>query len=315
MNAASTFPAAEAAGLLPPGGEDIFVTSSGHAVRGHLWPAQGRSRGRVMFCPGFTEFVEKHSDATQQLHKAGYDLLMIDWPGQGLSGHLGRHSLTVHIDDFNTHLDAAEALMAMAGWSDQKMILIGHSMGGHLVLRLAQRLQSRISAMILLSPMISPPIQPLWLGRVIARIACMLGLGRQYAMGQAPRTLDRVRDFRPDNVLTRAAARYEENFLWFDDKPELRRSGASWGWGRAAYESCHKTTASRRWMAGIDQPVLALTAGSEIVVHRPSTDRMLAVLPHCEWHEFPDARHELCQETDAVRADLWRRINTFLADL
>ena len=211
-----------------------------------------------MFCPGFTEFIEKHSHAAHQLHNSGYDLLIIDWPGQGLSGHLGLDPLTVHIDDFTTHLDAAEALMSAAGWAKEKVILIGHSMGGHLALRLADLLPGRVVALILLSPMIAPPTPPLWLGRLLGRIACLFGRGPFYALGQKPRVLDRVRLFRAGNVLTRDPVRYTESFLWFDDRPDLRRSGASWAWVTAAYDSCIKTTTSHHWMRCIDLPVLAL---------------------------------------------------------
>ena len=308
-----SFPAAEAAGLLPPGGADVWASSGSHRIRGHLWKAKGTSRGRVVFCPGFTEFIEKHSHAAHQLHDAGYDLLMIDWPGQGLSGHLSPDPLTVHIDDFTTHLDAAEALMAAAGWAGEKVTLIGHSMGGHLALRLADRLPDRIVALILLSPMIAPPIPPLWLGRLLGRVACLLRRGPFHALGQKPRALDRVRLFRAGNVLTRDPVRYTESFLWFDDRPDLRRSGASWAWVTAAYDSCIKTTMSGHWMRSIDMPVLALTSGAEVVVHKASTDRMLKMLPRCDWHEFPNARHELCQESDDVRQDVWHRITQFLA--
>ncbi|MBU74404.1 MAG: hypothetical protein CMM73_01655 [Rhodospirillaceae bacterium] len=313
MRSQASFPTAEAAGLQAPGGADIWASFGTHRVRGHLWKAKGKSRGRVMFCPGFTEFIEKHSYAAHQLHDAGYDLLIIDWPGQGLSGHLGSDPLTVHIDDFTTYLDAAEALISSVGWAEKQVTLIGHSMGGHLALRLADRLQGRIVALILLSPMIAPPIPPLWLGRLLGQIACVLGRGPVYAFGQKPRLLERARLFQADNVLTRDRGRYTESFLWFDDRPDLRRSGASWAWVTAAYDSCIKTTTSHHWMRSIDLPVMALTSGAEVVVHKQSTDRMLKLLPQCERHEFQNARHELCQESEDVRLDLWRRITQFLA--
>ena len=308
MSGTFAFPTARAAGLPCLAGEDIFVIQDGNRVRGHLWPADGRPRGRVVICPGFTEFAEKHSRGADILHQAGFDLLIIDWPGQGRSGHFGQHSLTVHADDFSGHLQAAEALIDAAGWADHPLSLIGHSMGGHLALRLAHRQVCRVAALVLLSPMISLPVKPLWLGWVIARLAILFGQARRPAFGQTPRQLDQVRLHKPDNVLTRDADRYQENFLWFDDQPLLRRSGASWGWVCAGYTSCLKTTMSKRWMAAIDTPVLALTAADETVVHKASTTEMLRALPRCDHHEYAGARHELCLETEDVRSDLWSRI-------
>ena len=55
---------------------------------------------------------------------------------------------------------------------------------------------------------------------------------------------------------------YEDQFLWFDDAPELRRSGPTAGWVRAAYASCVATTLNRDWMKRLELPVLALTANA-----------------------------------------------------
>ena len=312
MSQTLAFPTARTAGLPCLGGKDMFVTHDGNRVRGHLWLADAQARGRVVICPGFTEFAEKHSRGAEILHQAGFDLLIIDWPGQGRSGHFGKHPLIVHADGFDGHLQAAEALIEAVGWADQPLSLIGHSMGGHLALRLAHRKICRVTALVLLSPMISLPVKPLWLGWLISRLAIACGQAQKPAAGQAPRQLDHVRQHKPNNVLTRDADRYEENFLWFDDEPSLRRSGASWGWVFAGYASCLGTTMSRRWMAAIDIPVLALTADDETVVHKASTSQMLRVLPQCEHHEYADAKHELCLETEVVRSNLWSRITRFL---
>ena len=80
---------------------------------------------------------------------------------------------------------------------------------------------------------------------------------------------------------------------------------------RAAYESCAATTLNDEWMCQLRVPVLALTAGDERIVHKPSTDRMLAMLPKCDHHEYRGARHELLNENDDVVRDLWKRADKF----
>ena len=160
MSRTLAFPTARTAGLHCLGSEDMFVTHDGNLVRGHLWLADAQARGRVVICPGFTEFAEKHSRGAEILHQAGFDLLIIDWPGQGRSGHFGQHPLIVHADGFDGHLQAAEALIEAVGWADQPLSLIRHSMGSHLALRLAHRKICRVTALVLLSPMISLPVKP-----------------------------------------------------------------------------------------------------------------------------------------------------------
>ena len=63
----------------------------------------------IVILPGFTEFCEKYSSHVLRLHQSGHNVLIIDWPGQGLSGHYGKDPLAVHYDDFSIYLDALDA--------------------------------------------------------------------------------------------------------------------------------------------------------------------------------------------------------------
>ena len=126
------------------GGEDIITRFRGHPLRGHFWPVQpldtategATDNGLVIICPGFTEFCEKHSGTCRALHERGFDVLVIDWPGHGRSGHFGRHPLAVHIDSFEIYLEAMDHLLTAAGLAARNdVFLFGHSMGGHLALQ------------------------------------------------------------------------------------------------------------------------------------------------------------------------------------
>jgi lysophospholipase len=297
------------------GGNDMYAETSAGCVRGHHWIARKTTGASVVICPGFTEFCEKYADVASRLTALGHDVLIIDWPGQGRSGHLGELALSVHIDDFEDHLAAADALMTAVGFAARPVVFLGHSMGGHLALRLAARHREQAIGAIILAPMIAPPVMPVWGVRLLAGAIVGAGLGRRPALGRRPTKLADERVFRETNGLTRVRKGYEDQFVWFDDAPDLRRSGPTAGWVRAAYESCAATTLNRDWLRRLDLPVLALTAGDERIVHQPSTNRMLPCLPDCEHVSFEGARHELLFETDDVQAELWRRIESFLADL
>ncbi|ADE38264.1 alpha/beta fold hydrolase [Candidatus Puniceispirillum marinum] len=309
---------ASEAGLVLPSGTDINQPYDGHNLRGHLAEIadqstmQGKVRGHVLLCPGFTEFCEKYSDVIKAFNDRGYNVLAIDWPGQGMSGHLGRHRMAVHCDSFDQHIGAMDRLITAVGWQDRPVILFGHSMGGHLALRLCQHLRAQVQAAIILSPMIVPPVMPVWMVRLITQTLVAAGFGRFYLPFKKPPTLDYIRQFRPHNLLSRDKAGYESQFVWFDDNPELRRSQPTAGWVRAAYESCARTTLNKDWMAAVDCPVLGFEAGDERVVHKKSSDRMLACLPHLTRYEYDGARHELLNETPDVVADIWTRIDAFL---
>ena len=72
--------------------------------------------------------------------------------------------------------------------------------------------------------MMAPPVMPVWLIR-IALSLLNIGLARWHPPFHSVPPLDVARHYRCENTLTRDPRGYEEQFVWFDDAPELRRSG------------------------------------------------------------------------------------------
>ena len=202
-------------------------------------------RKTIVIFPGFTEFCEKYSKEVLCFHERGYNVLVIDWPGQGQSGHFGWHPLAVHCDDFDHHIGAMDAVIEQAGLDGHDLILFGHSMGGHLALRYAAWRAHDVKAVILSAPMMAPPVMPVWLIRIASYLLSNIGLARWHPPFHHVPSLDVARHYRVENTLTRDPRGYEEQFVWFDDAPELRRSGPSVGWINAAYRSCALYTLNR----------------------------------------------------------------------
>ena len=144
------FDRARAAGLPMLGGCDVYAHYRDASVRAHFWAAGQRAtdpkdkykiagaaplplklQKTIVIFPGFTEFCEKYSKEVLCFHERGYNVLVIDWPGQGQSGHFGWHPLAVHCDNFDHHIGAMDAVIEKAGLDGHDLILFGHSMGGH----------------------------------------------------------------------------------------------------------------------------------------------------------------------------------------
>ena len=312
--AAAPFPAARAAGLPMPGGDDLHVISAGVRVRGRVWTSHGDGLP-VIVCPGFGEFCEKYSREAAHLHARGHSVLIIDWPGQGRSGTLSRSEHGVHIDSFGQYLAAMDALVDAAGFGTGKLVLFGHSMGGHLALRLTARYAGRVAGTVVLSPMMVPRPRPVWGVRMLAWLLIMAGRARHQAPGSAPRSFEDERHFSGRNHLTRCELGYEQRFSWYEDAPELWRYGATVGWVAAAYRSCAETSLNPAFLRAIRTPVLALTGSDETIVRRESFAEMFRWIPDITHHDYAGARHELLYETEDVRADLMRRMDDFLGGL
>ena len=325
---------ARAAGLPMLGGYDVYAYYRDASVRAHFWasgqeacdpndkykiagtiPSPPKLQKTIVILPGFTEFCEKYSHEVQRFHERGYNVLEIDWPGQGQSGHFGWHPLAVHCDDFDHHIGAMDAVIEKVGLDGHELVLFGHSMGGHLALRYAVRRPYDVKAIILTAPMMAPPVMPVWLIRVASYLLSNIGLARRHPPFHHVLSLDVVRHYRFDNTLTRDPRGYEDQFVWFDDAPELRRSGPTVGWVNAAYRSCALYTLNPYWLAQLNAPVLAFVAGDERVVSATATSSSLPHIRNLKRVDFEGARHELMRELPEVTDVLWQHIDSFLTSV
>ncbi len=297
------------------GGSDILLPADRHRpwpLRAHIWQPAGVRRGWFVILPGFTEFCEKYALTARRLVRAGFACLIIDWPGQGRSGHLGAHPALVHIDDFSSHLQAFDELLDAASLGEQSFFVLGHSMGGHLGLQIAARYPENARALILLAPMIVPLAPPVWLTRALAGGLSQFGWHRhRLPFTRIPSVQDRRR-FRIDNVLTRYPEGYDRQYQIFETCPELRRACPTVGWVAAAFRACAHTSLNADWMRGINLPVLSLLAADERVVDLPKAVEMLSYLPGNEMVMFDNARHELLNELPETVRRLFSEIDKFV---
>ena len=312
--AAAQLDAAALVGQL--GGRDILLPANDKRawpVRAHLWSAGPSARGKVLILPGFTEFCEKYAPFARALVTAGYDCLIIDWPGQGRSGQLGAHQLIVHLDHFSAYYDALDEVLAEAGWQAERFFVFGHSLGGHLALNIARSSPHLVRRLVLSAPMIVPKAPPVWLTRILAGLLVRSGFRYRALPFVTMPSLEQRRKFRLNNLLTRCSEGYDRQYQIFETRPELRRVHASVGWIAAAFASCAATTLNPAFMAAVDVPTLAFMAGDEGVVDPAASRHMLAYLPDCRLVWFAEARHELLSELPEVTSRLYAELDQFLA--
>ena len=285
------------------------------AVRARLWPAEKRRRrnGRLVVLPGFSEFMEKYDPALARLAAAGWDCLLLDWPGQGRSGHLGRRPATCHIDDFSQHIDALGQLLQEAGFLEQRFSILGHSMGGHLAMRAAHQWQDQTDGLVLCAPMVRPRPGPGWLIEGLAGLLAALGFRRSGIFSQR-RNAPPPPVFPVDNSLTRDPQGWLGWIKVCNGQPDLWRGGPSVGWVRAAYRSGRQTVSNPAWLAGLAVPSLALLAGDEQLVSNRETRRALGRMPDARHICYAGARHELLLELPQIRDEVFAEIEAFLAE-
>jgi len=289
-----------------------WTAPDGMVLRRLNWPAEAgkEARGALLFAGGRGDFIEKYLEAFAHWRGAGWTVTAFDWRGQGRSrGDIAGGNL----ESFDPLVDDLAALIGdWRGAAAGPHVAIGHSMGGHLLLRTLVERRAAIDAAILVAPMIgvnSGPI-PAWLAPGVADAMCALGFSG-LSMWKTPKALTRPGSKR-QHLLTASRERYQDELYWWEKEPEFNLGPPSWGWMRAAFRSAARAFTKER-LAGVDLPILILGTERDRLVSPAEIRRAAAALPRAELKIYPDAAHEILREADPVRGDALARIDAFLA--
>ena len=293
---------------------------SPHGVRlryGWAAPA-GEIRATIVLVTGFNECGEKYFETIGDLLARHCAVWQLDWRGQGGSERyfadrerIGAMGFQHDAADLQHFVDA----QVLPG-SRRPLVLIAHSTGGQIAIRLLQRQSGTFDGVILSAPLFALDQRgwPEWLARGLARLAVMAGLGDRYIPGarrwqdQAPRAADGTSRTSSDPIRDRVQR------AWARANPHLRCGGATFAWLDAAYRSFSATDDPAVWRS-IRTPILIGSAGLDSFV-RPEAHRLRSrQLPHCTLIEFPTAQHELFMESEAIREHWFAAIDAFIAGL
>ena len=260
-------------------------------------------RGSLLFAGGRGDFIEKYLEIHDHWVRLGWQVTAFDWRGQGGSqgdrpgGWLGRFETLV--DDLAGLIDDWRAR------SPGPHVVVGHSMGGHLLLRTLADRHPPIDAAVLVAPMLAintAPI-PLFAAEWLASVLSAFGWSRQPATPPAPGSVRQAN-------LTGCADRYSDELWWWEKSPSFQLGPPTWGWLKAAYASSAALTPEK--LAGVAVPVLLIGAERDRLVSPAAIRRAAAILPKGELEMYGDSAHEILRERDEVRLKALARIDAFL---
>ncbi|HEX8308503.1 MAG TPA: alpha/beta hydrolase [Allosphingosinicella sp.] len=265
-------------------------------------------RGSLLFAGGRGDFIEKYLEAQDHWHRRGWEVTAFDWRGQGGSqGDLPGG----HLDRFETLVgDLAALIDSWRRASAGPHVVVAHSMGGHVLLRTLAERNPPIDAAVLVAPMLainSGPV-PSAAAQWLASTASLFGWAGQPAWQRSliPEPAGSMRQ----SILTGCAERYGDELWWWDRNPGFNLGVPSWGWLRAAFQSCEALTPAR--LAAIELPVLLMGAERDRLVGSEAIRRAASLLPGAELVMYDDSAHEILRERDEVRLRALAAIDSFL---
>lgn len=289
-----------------PGGMTFgdWVAADGWKLRRFDWPQRDTPRGKLLFLGGRGDFIEKYLEAFAHWHDRGWSLTGFDWRGQGGSGRLLADRATCHLDDFDPLLADLRDFVTDWRGEDGPHVVVAHSMGGHLALRLLAENPRAFDAAALASPMLgikvkNLPGRPLHLA---AQAACLIGLAERSIWRRDPGNIPGRMTSCPDRIA--------DKMWWKANHPEIASGSPSWGWTRAAFASIDRLNASDLEQA--DTPVLLLGSHLDPIVRIDAITAMSRRLPNAQLEIYADGGHELLREADTMRLLVLNRIDEFL---
>ena len=275
------------------------------------WPQpEGEAaRGSLVFAAGRGDFIEKYLEAHHYWHGRGWNVTAFDWRGQGASrGNIVGGNYV----SFDPLVDDLAALIAQwRGAFRAPHVAIGHSMGGHLLLRTLVDKKPKLDAAVLIAPMIrvnSAPLSPA-VAPFVAQFMCMIGARDRPVWKSPPK--GRSPAARRQFFLTGSPERYADELWWWEKEPGYNIGAPSWGWMAAAYRSAAGAFTPTK-LRSVETPILILGTERDRLVSPQAIRNAAAFLPRAQLHMYEDAAHEILREADPIRLEAHSRIDAFL---
>lgn len=271
----------------------------------------------ILVALGRREFIEKkYAELGREFLERNFRVIIFEWRGQGLSDRFlsGAARQRDHITDFTLHLDDLTAFYNDVVKPNQRgrLWVLGHSMGGHLILRwLAERQKTGIQGAVLTAPMLAlGPRFAHGIALGASHVAVQLGFGEHYGPGQnnygeSDKTFI-------DNPLSSSPERFALMERFFSAYPDMEVGGVTYGWLYAAMKSM-RDERSVSYFKDVMLPILTLTGDRDRVTPVKENSRYLSQLPRVESIVLAGSLHDVLNEVEVIRAEAWKHIDRFLA--
>ncbi len=269
--------------------------------------ARTEPRGSIILFPGRTEFIEKYLETVEDLTARGFTVLVIDPRGQGLSDRLTSDRIRSYVGNFQDYADDLAGIVSQfTPLLPKPHIVMGHSMGGCVVLQAVISGVMRPSAVVCSAPMLGlyDVATPILITMV--RVLSALGMAKKELPFQRGRAGIPV-PFE-SNKLTSDPERYKSWAAYFNNVERIRLGPPTYGW---IVEAMRGMNFVNKNADKLKIPALIVAAGADPIVD-PASNQLFAENAGATFAVVPGALHELFLERDEYRDQFFSAFDSFL---
>ncbi|MEM7294888.1 MAG: alpha/beta fold hydrolase, partial [Pseudomonadota bacterium] len=196
-------------------------------------------RAWVVIAPGRSESYLKYQDTAFQLNQAGYNVVLYDHRGQGLSGRMLSDSRKGHVESFAYYVDDLKIVHRelIVGKTHQPVYLLAHSMGGTVGALYAQNYPHDFTGMVLASPMLG--LRAGSAGRWLVSAVAAIERALTNWLGNEPAYVPGVGQYTgspfESNGITHSRARYKHIGTLIRQHPQIALGDPTTHWVDQAY--------------------------------------------------------------------------------
>ena len=277
----------------------------------HYASQADKPKGTVVIVHGFTESTEKYREFIYYLLNFGFDAIIYDHRGHGLSSRDVEDPSLTHIDKFETYVnDLEKVISAELKDTPKPFYLFAHSMGGAVSgLYLEKHADNPFKKAILSSPMIAPARGgfPLWLSEAMAGTFIAFGQKKKRMfLSKPPEGRERFED-----SASSSAARSE----YYQDiklsSPDYSNNGPTYGWTLESLKVTKKLLKKGR-PEKIKIPLLAFVADGDTMVIKEDIEKFATRVPKGTVSHIENSKHEIYFAEDPVLERFIRIILQFI---
>ena len=268
------------------------------------------SLGAVVFVHGYSESMLKHAELIFDLTRAGYQVFALDLRGMGQSERLLPNHQIGHVEHFADYVADLSKFVdeIVVPHSARPLYLLAHSLGSMISAELLAKGGTPFAAAAFSAPMFGIKTQgfPPWMVKTVIGFNLWRGLGQDYRPGAGD--YEPAKQDASKSVVTHSIARAQQTLDLYRDHPELVISGQSNRWMAEAIGATYRAPGLAR---RITVPIKILQAEEDVIVTAEGQQEFCAAAPRCELRVVAGARHEVLQETDALRSPVMDDVLTF----